>query len=67
MKAGTGDLSKYRVMVRMCRDRVRKAKAKLEQDLARDMKNHKKGFCKYIAQKRKDKESVPLLPTNDQE
>lgn len=46
---------------------VRKAKAKLEQDLARDTKNHKKGFYKGIGQRRKDKESVTPLPTDNQE
>lgn len=32
---------------------VRKAKAQMEWDLARDVKNNKKGFSKCIAQKRK--------------
>lgn len=39
----------------MCRDRVRKVKAKvkLKLSLARDTKNNKKGFYMYINQKRK--------------
>ena len=36
----------------MCRDGVRKAKAQLELNLARDAKN-KKGFYRYVSQKRK--------------
>ncbi|KAK4816568.1 hypothetical protein QYF61_017958 [Mycteria americana] len=51
----------YRDAARLCRDRVRKAKAQLELNLARDAKNNKKGFYRYINQKRKVKESVPPL------
>lgn len=58
---------KYRDMVLICRGRVRKAKAKLKQDLARDTKNHKKGFYKYIGQKRNCKENVTPLPIDNQE
>jgi len=43
----------------LCRDGVRKAKAQLELNLARDAKNNKKGFYRYVSQKRKIKESVP--------
>lgn len=43
----------YRDTVRMSRNGVRKARAKLEQDLARDVKNYKKGFYKDIGQKGK--------------
>ena len=43
-----------------CRYRVRKAKAQLELSLARDAENNKRGFCRYVSQKRKVKESVPL-------
>lgn len=39
----------------MCRGGIRKVKAKLEQDPARDVKNNKKGFYKNIGQKRKAK------------
>ena len=45
----------------MCRDGVRKAKAWLELNLARDVKNSKKGFYRYVSQKRKVKESIPTL------
>ncbi|KAK4827148.1 hypothetical protein QYF61_015102 [Mycteria americana] len=44
------------------RDRVRKAKADLELSLARDVKDNKKGFYKFINSKRKTKENMgPLL------
>ena len=42
----------------MCRDGVRRAKAQLELNLARDAENNKKGFYRYVSQKRKVKESV---------
>lgn len=45
----------------MCRDGVRKAKAKLEQDFARDVKNKEKGFSKYLGQKIKSEKSLPPL------
>ncbi|KAK4810612.1 hypothetical protein QYF61_007349 [Mycteria americana] len=40
-------------------DGVRKAKVRLELNLARDAKNNKKGFYRHVSQKRKVKESVP--------
>jgi len=43
----------------LCRDGLRKAKVQLGLDLARDVKNNKKGFYRYVSQKRKVKESVP--------
>ncbi|KAK4825785.1 hypothetical protein QYF61_002348 [Mycteria americana] len=48
--------------VRASRDAVRKAKAQMELNLARDVKAYKKGFCKYIGDKRKTRENVgPLI------
>jgi len=41
------------------RDEVRRAKAQLELNLASNAKNNKKGFYRYVNQKRKAKESVP--------
>jgi len=49
----------YRNAARLCRDEVRRAKVQLELNLARDAKNNKKGFYRYVNQKRKVKESVP--------
>ena len=45
----------------MCRDRIRKAKAQMELHLARDVKDNKKGFYRYIGRRRRAKESVPPL------
>ena len=42
-------------------DGIRKAKAQMELNLARDVKNTKKGFYWYNGQKGKAKESVPPL------
>ncbi|GAB0185935.1 mitochondrial enolase superfamily member 1 [Grus japonensis] len=49
-------------IVQAYRDEVRKAEAQLELDLAWDVKDNKKGFYKYIGDKRKTRENVgPLL------
>ena len=45
----------------MCRDRIRKANAQVELNLARDVKDNKKGFYRYIGRRRWAKESVPPL------
>ena len=41
-------LEEYRDAVRMCRDGARKAKAQMELNLVKDVKNNKKGFFRYI-------------------
>ncbi|KAK4821658.1 LOW QUALITY PROTEIN: hypothetical protein QYF61_026756 [Mycteria americana] len=51
----------YRDDVQLCRDGVRKAEEQLELNLARGIKNNKKGFYRYVSQKRKVKESIPSL------
>lgn len=48
-------------MVWTCRDRIKKAKAQTELNLARDVKKNKKGFYRYVGQKTQAKESVPSL------
>ncbi|KFQ67578.1 hypothetical protein N335_10393, partial [Phaethon lepturus] len=61
-KQGQGSWDEYRDAARLCRDGVRRAKVQLELNLTRDAKNKKKGFCRYVSQKRKVKESVtPLM------
>ena len=46
----------------MYRDKIRKAKAQKKMNLARDVKNNKKGFYRYIGRRRQAKESVlPLI------
>lgn len=49
----------------MCRGETRKTKAQGELSLAKDAKNNKKGFSRFIGQKRKVKESVQLLMNTD--
>jgi len=48
-------------VVRACRDATRKARSHLELNLARDVKDNKKRFFKYISSKRKTRENVELL------
>ncbi|GAB0204057.1 hypothetical protein GRJ2_002871300 [Grus japonensis] len=61
-KKGMATWEENRDVVRVCRDATRKAKAHLELNLARDVKDNKKGFFKYISNKRKTRENVgPLL------
>jgi len=58
-KQGQETWKEYRDAAWLCRGGVRKAKAQLELNLARDAKNNKKGFYRYVNQKKKVKESVP--------
>jgi len=51
----------YRDTDQLCTNGVRRAKARLELNLARDTKNNKKGFYRYVSQKKMVKERVPLL------
>ncbi|KFQ75511.1 hypothetical protein N337_12410, partial [Phoenicopterus ruber ruber] len=59
-KQGQVSWEEYRDAAQLCRDGVRKAKAWLALNLARDAKNNK-GFYRYVSQKRKVKESIPPL------
>ncbi|XP_048787424.1 uncharacterized protein LOC125686903 [Lagopus muta] len=61
-KKGLTTWEEYRNVVRACRDATRKAKARLELNLAKGIKDNKKVFFKYINSKRKTRENVaPLL------
>ncbi|CAM5102982.1 unnamed protein product [Eretmochelys imbricata] len=52
----------YKNIARGCRSEIRKAKSHLELQLARGVKSNKKGFFRYVSNKKKVKESVgPLL------
>jgi len=52
----------HRNVVRACMDATRKAKVHLELNLARDVKDNKKGFFNYSSTKRKTRDNVgPLL------
>ena len=55
-KEGQATWEEYRNVVRTCREAMRKAKAHLELNLARDVKDNKKGFFKCISSKRKTRE-----------
>jgi len=59
-KQGQVYWEEYRDAVWLCRDEVRRAKARLELNLTRNAKNSKKGFYRYVSRKRKVKESVPF-------
>jgi len=43
----------------LCRDEARRAKAWMELNLESNAKNNKKGFCRYVKQKRNFKASIP--------
>ena len=60
-KQGQVSWEEYKDAARLCRDEVMRAKVQLELNLASDAENNKKGFYRYINQKRKVKESVPPL------
>ncbi|GAB0176516.1 mitochondrial enolase superfamily member 1 [Grus japonensis] len=60
-KQGQVAWEKYRETVRAARDQVRKAKALTEISLARDVKDNKKSFYRYVSEKRRTRENVGPL------
>lgn len=54
----------YSSAARLCRDGFSKAKAQLEQDLARDTKKNTKVFYWYMNWKRKVQEGISFLLSN---
>jgi len=61
-KEGQAIWEEYRNIVRARREATRKAKAHLELNLARDVKDYRKGFFKYTSSNRMTRENVgPLL------
>ncbi|KAK4810624.1 hypothetical protein QYF61_007361 [Mycteria americana] len=48
----------YKGVARLCREKIRRAKAKLELSLATAVKDNKKYFFKYISSKRRAKENL---------
>jgi len=60
-KEGQATWEKYRNIVRACKEAMRKAKANLELNLARDDKDNTKGFFRYIGSKRKTRDNVGPL------
>ena len=61
-KKGWATQKEYKEVVKMCREKIRKAKAQLELNLATGVKRNKKLFYKYINSERRAKENLqPLL------
>ncbi|KAK4828384.1 hypothetical protein QYF61_026122 [Mycteria americana] len=61
-KKGQATQKDYKDVVRLCRQKIRRAKAQLELNLTTAIKDNKKCFCKYIHNKRRSKENLhPLL------
>ncbi|KAG6931740.1 hypothetical protein G0U57_001044 [Chelydra serpentina] len=61
-KIGQMTREEYKNIVQACRSEIRKAKSHLELQLAGDVRSNKKGFFRYVSNKKKVKESVgPLL------
>ncbi|NXY91278.1 PUR9 protein, partial [Alcedo cyanopectus] len=61
-KEGQATWEEYREVVKGCRDATRKAKASLELNLAREVKDNKKSFCKYVGGKKKSREISACSP-----
>ncbi|CAM4551684.1 unnamed protein product [Caretta caretta] len=61
-KVGHMTREEYKNIARACRNEIRRAKSHLELQLVRDVKSNKKGFFRYVGNKKKAKESVgPLM------
>ncbi|GAB0209787.1 mitochondrial enolase superfamily member 1 [Grus japonensis] len=60
-KQGKVAWEEYRETLRAARDQVRKAKALIELNLARDVKDNKKSFYRYVSDKRRTRENVGPL------
>ncbi|KAK4823310.1 hypothetical protein QYF61_000523 [Mycteria americana] len=61
-KKGRATQEDYKGVARLCREKIRRAKAELELNLAAAIKDNKKYFFKYISSKRRAKENLqPLL------
>ncbi|CAM4491188.1 unnamed protein product [Caretta caretta] len=61
-KIGQMIREEYKNIAWACRSEIRKVKSHLELQLARDLKSNKKGFFRYVSNKKKVKESMgPLL------
>ncbi|KAK4830698.1 LOW QUALITY PROTEIN: hypothetical protein QYF61_012867 [Mycteria americana] len=61
-KKGEATQEDYKDVVRLCREKIRRAKAQLDLNLATAIKDNKKCFYNYISNKRRTKENLhPLL------
>jgi len=66
-KQGQASWEEYRDTAQLCKDRIRRSKAQLELNMARDAKNNSKGFYRYVNQKRKFKQSVAPLKNKNRD
>ena len=63
-KRGQGTYDDYKYTVKLCREKIRKAKAPIELSLATKVKDNNKYFYIYINCKRKARENLhPFLDT----
>ncbi|KAK4819046.1 hypothetical protein QYF61_024685 [Mycteria americana] len=60
-KKGRATQDDYKGVARLCREKIRRAKAELELSLAAAIKDNKKHFFKYISSKRRAKENLQPL------
>ncbi|KAK4829421.1 hypothetical protein QYF61_004296 [Mycteria americana] len=60
-KKGQATQEDYKGVARLCREKIRRAKAELELNLAAAVKDNKKDFFKYISSKRRAKENLQPL------
>ncbi|KAK4814369.1 hypothetical protein QYF61_017782 [Mycteria americana] len=60
-KKGQATQEDYKGVARLCREKIRRAKAELELNLATAVKGNKKHFFKYISGKRRAKENLQPL------
>ncbi|KAK4822216.1 hypothetical protein QYF61_011857 [Mycteria americana] len=61
-KKGWATQEDYKGVARLCREKIRRAKAELELNLAAAVKDNKNHFFKYISSKRRAKENLqPLI------
>ncbi|KAK4822208.1 hypothetical protein QYF61_011849 [Mycteria americana] len=60
-KKGQATQEEYRDLVKSCKEKIRKAKAQLEPNLATVVKDNKTCFYKYINNKQRAKENLPPL------
>ncbi|KAK4831897.1 hypothetical protein QYF61_020044 [Mycteria americana] len=60
-KKGRATQEDYKRVARLCREKIRRAKAELELNLAAAVKDNKKYFFKYISSKRRAKENLQPL------
>ncbi|KAK4806238.1 LOW QUALITY PROTEIN: hypothetical protein QYF61_013382 [Mycteria americana] len=60
-KKGRATQEDYKGVARLCREKIRRAKAELELNLAAAVKDNKKHFFKYISSKRRAQENLQPL------